>query len=568
MHHRIFECPKYLFLIWMALGSVPAFAGYEYIRNGDFETTSTSAGQDLCDPQYYADHFNGFFSFLIPNWKERSHPKLLHRCFQNLVPNNYPFAAAYNHAVPQNDYGFQEPHSGNGMALFRLFWLVDNYIQNQIFPIDNQQQFQGNRAVLMNELKQPLDAGWTYRYKFFVNLPERTSYAAPFGVYFLDHDWVGFGPEVDINPINGQGDPILGKMNSIPVAKRWIAPVLDKNQWTEIQGQFQAQGNEKFFMLASFQDQYQLGSDLIPTGLNPANSYEVARAHYFIDDVSLQCVNEAHANFLIAGSTFDFCNDDPVIELQSAQFTNRYRARIEQQNGSHWETIYTSATMAFWSAQSFRTMLSSVGRAVFPDVNYRLVLEYGNHCVDDWKSVIQEIRFYSNFNPIAKVQSFDLPLNQQIEYSVQNPSDYFQWTLFGPNQQVLSQNSAVENKHDDLEKGTYRLQFLASEGAYCRSNQEFQIQVRELLPGDLNYKFPNPLAPEWNPWWKPVGIGFDFEITVYDFSGKQIVRLERNESLHADRLALATASYVIELRFFNHSGSFLGHSRNVLQVIR
>ena len=169
---------------------------------------------------------------------------------------------SFSNSVPSNYFGYQYPHSGNGMASV--------YMYNDI---DSNKYFHYLRDYLQGRLTTKLSAGKRYCVSFYVNLEEISGYAiADIGAY-LDNG--------SIDNTNFCGMP---QTQYTPQVVNNNGIISDTANWTKIEGSFIAKGNEQFITIGNFKDRFTTTKATVP--VNSLNN-GITLAYYLIDDVSV-----------------------------------------------------------------------------------------------------------------------------------------------------------------------------------------------------------------------------------------------------------------------------------------
>lgn len=132
------------------------------------------------------------------------------------------------------------------------------------------------REFLIAPLKEPLQAGCTYRAGCFVSRAERSKWAVD-GIQLL------FVPRL---PLLAQG----GYAQYLPQVK--AADILrESTGWTEVSGTFRARGGEKLLLIGNFQSSDDTGQRRLIAKGKDKEGGDIA--YYYLDDVSCEKVMEA-----------------------------------------------------------------------------------------------------------------------------------------------------------------------------------------------------------------------------------------------------------------------------------
>ena len=150
---------------------------------------------------------------------------------------------------PNNLFGWQYPHSGNG------------YIGGGFFGTDG-------REYAQVQLDSPLVANEKYCVSYYVSLAASVVGLAcnNLGAYFSANH---------IYSPTGYWLPYIPQINDTAI-------VSDTTNWTLIYGQFIAQGGERYLIIGNFYNDSSTNTAVINSTLTPW-------AYYYIDDVNVHC---------------------------------------------------------------------------------------------------------------------------------------------------------------------------------------------------------------------------------------------------------------------------------------
>lgn len=175
-------------------------------------------------------------------------------------------------AIPRNKMGFQPASSGE--AYCGIYCSQENY-----------------REYLQTELKSPLVAGKRYCVSFKVSLADKSPHAvATLGALLtkerVEDSTRGILMEREVTEFGEARVQSIGVFFEPQVENPRNMPLSDTKGWTEIRGEFTAEGGEKFLTLGNFRPFNK--SNVVPTeiGQTPLNG-----AYYYIDDVSVTCID-------------------------------------------------------------------------------------------------------------------------------------------------------------------------------------------------------------------------------------------------------------------------------------
>lgn len=188
--------------------------------------------------------------------------------------------------TPRNKMGMQEPHSG--VAYCGIYCSKENY-----------------REYLQTELREPLKAGRRYRVSFWASLADKSPNAvATLGALFTperitDTTWNILMHNESTDLGNGQRQVIATYYKpQVSNPSRYVLIYMD--QWNEIAGEFTAAGGEKYLTIGNFNSFNH--SSVVDTR---AENTVLSGAYYYIDDVSVQCldcVEESQETTAVAAS--------------------------------------------------------------------------------------------------------------------------------------------------------------------------------------------------------------------------------------------------------------------------
>ncbi|MEP7169904.1 MAG: T9SS type A sorting domain-containing protein [Bacteroidota bacterium] len=214
--------------------------GQNLVPNGDFEQDS------LCPWAADQLYFASFWMNPATNiYNVSGTPDYFNSCCANPivgVPVNYV-------------YGYQLAHSGGAYSGICL-WVY-------AFPLTNANR----RDYIEAHLSSTLIANTCYHFQMFVNLANFSCYTSEaLGVYFSNSSITGVN--------NWAPLPFTPQIS-------YVGNVFDSLNWTEVSGNYTAQGGENFLIIGNFKNDS--NTYTISTNLITCN----ASAFVYIDDVSL-----------------------------------------------------------------------------------------------------------------------------------------------------------------------------------------------------------------------------------------------------------------------------------------
>ncbi len=170
--------------------------------------------------------------------------------------------------TPRNKMGNQAAHSGE--AYCGIYCSKEHY-----------------REYLQTELKEPLVAGKQYRVSYWVSLADKSPHAvATLGALFTadriaDSTWDILMQREEIDEMQ-----VIATYYKPQVVNPSNSVLIFMDQWNEISGEFTATGDEKYLTIGNFNSFNH--SSVVPTH---AENAVLSGAYYYIDDVSVVCLN-------------------------------------------------------------------------------------------------------------------------------------------------------------------------------------------------------------------------------------------------------------------------------------
>ena len=230
----------------------------------------------------------------------------------NVCNNTTPFQQA---GVPQNFFGYQQPYNGNGYCGFYA-WVIHTDTENSY------------REYIQTELTQPLVIGKKYQFSFFVSFSGNNYAVEKIGALFSINNFNAntFSPIV--------ATPQIINTNGI---------ITDSLGWTKIEGEFIADGGEKFLTIGYFED-----SLAVFDTLNTDPLFMSPDSYYFIDGVELiEIENEIIIPNVITPNS-DGNNDLFVLNFpyEKVEILNRWGNKVFESvnNDSFWDGRTTSGS--------------------------------------------------------------------------------------------------------------------------------------------------------------------------------------------------------------------------------
>lgn len=235
---------KYCLLVVIGFGLTTAtFAQTNLVRNGSFEEREPNFNGDSVCPSSGGDI--GISKFWLSGSGSVDY---FHSCSNEHWPN---------FGVPFNLYGYQETFGGRAYAQVACFAL----------PWPNAREY------LMQELEEPLRSGQGYYLRFRISLADSINFAVSnIGAFFSEDDARFWDDEQFFHV-----EPVVESPDQIPVA--------DKVGWTEVSGQFVANGTERYLLLGCFKPDSVIEIERVSD--YPQTEYSWEASAYLIDGVEL-----------------------------------------------------------------------------------------------------------------------------------------------------------------------------------------------------------------------------------------------------------------------------------------
>lgn len=181
--------------------------------------------------------------------------------YYNVCGNSTP---DYKSHIPVNAYFYGYPHSGNGMAGGQFYYDKTLPPPPGLIPFNY-------RDYLVGRLIKSLTAGKTYCVSFWVNLAE----AAGVGQNKL-------GAYLDNGTINTLPDTLGAEITSVMPQVYTNTVIMDTANWTKIEGNFTATGNETYITIGNF-----FPNDSVTTVVANYWFFGTQYSYYLIDDISV-----------------------------------------------------------------------------------------------------------------------------------------------------------------------------------------------------------------------------------------------------------------------------------------
>ncbi|MCK9162814.1 MAG: OmpA family protein [Bacteroidales bacterium] len=173
--------------------------------------------------------------------------------------------------VPKNKLGIQMPRTGIGM--------VGIYTSKTTY-----------REYIQTEFKEELIEGETYKLTFYVSLSEYSAGAiATIGALFtedrIQQDTREMLTDQEITKYDNGISQSISTYLKPQIVNSYNHPIVDTENWVKIEGEYRAHGGERFITIGNFYPAPQ--SNCVDL---PYLTYLLPGAYYYIDDVSLYCL--------------------------------------------------------------------------------------------------------------------------------------------------------------------------------------------------------------------------------------------------------------------------------------
>ena len=233
---------KGCFVIFILSLNALSFAQTNLVPNPSFEYYSSC-------PIGQAELYKAF-PWFKPTYNT---PDYYNECSVSVYPSNLD--------VPLNWYGFQNARTGNAYAGFGAMYDGATYT---------------SREYLEVKLLEPLKKGYRYEVEYYISFADSAIYAIDAIGAFLGDSLVKF----EVN--------YYGLLNAIPQISNPKGNIQkDKLNWVRIGGVLKAEGGEQFLTIGNFLPTNENTIDTLQNFILPGS----IQAYYYIDDVSVTCLN-------------------------------------------------------------------------------------------------------------------------------------------------------------------------------------------------------------------------------------------------------------------------------------
>jgi len=204
----------------------------------------------------------------------------------------------YVYNVPENDRGYQHPHSGNGYAGF--------------YAVSDPESYPNFHEFIQTPLTEPLHVGVRYEVVFYVSLADKFQYAVG-----------SLGAHFSVNPLSEAAYDILPDV--VPQIQSPVGVIYnDKENWMEIRDTLVIRGGEdgqQWMTIGNFSPDSLSQITFVDSGAG----YGYNRSSYYIDDVSVIALDSVPSGVGITEQEalgFDVW-PNPATEILNIQSTQR-----------------------------------------------------------------------------------------------------------------------------------------------------------------------------------------------------------------------------------------------------
>ena len=203
--------------------------------------------------------------------------------------------------VPRNKMGIQAAHSGD--AYCGIYCSQERY-----------------REYLQTELKSALVAGKRYRVSFWVSLADKSPHAiATLGALLtqepLTDSTYGILMNREVTQFGNEASQSIAVYYEPQIVNPLDAPLTNTKEWVEVSGEFTAMGGERFLTIGNFFSFNKSNVVLVQSGNSP-----LAGAYYYIDDVSLTCIDTPTTPELPAPPVSEGPKEGEVVRVDGIYF--------------------------------------------------------------------------------------------------------------------------------------------------------------------------------------------------------------------------------------------------------
>lgn len=233
---------KYRFVVFIIFTSKLVTAQQNLVPNPSFENYTSC-------PIGHAELYKATPWFQPTN----NTPDYFNECNISPYPSNLD--------IPLNFFGFQNARTGVGYAGIAA---MDDDVNSP------------KRDYIEVKLIEPLKKGYRYSVEYYISFADTAIYAIDALGAFLGDSLVKFGGNY------------LGLLNAIPQISNPKGNIQkDKLNWVRIGGVLKAEGGEQFLTIGNFLPTNENTIDTLQNFILPGS----IQAYYYIDDVSVTCLN-------------------------------------------------------------------------------------------------------------------------------------------------------------------------------------------------------------------------------------------------------------------------------------
>lgn len=355
----------------------------ELVINGDFENNSACPSNPTTDVNCPSS--NNTICLINP-WQ---------------IPDNGSGTSDYFHScgdpivgVPQNGFGFQDAHSGNGYVGMFLYSTINSEYKEYI-------QVRLSTALKQNE---------EYLVSFYVSLADNFSKygISEIGLYLSQSPPTGGGILLDAAGNFGGSGLYFSQLNLQPQIKSQIN-VADYSNWTQICGVYKASGGEEYLTIGSFTPNQNISlanGNLVVS--NPSATFPFI--YYYVDDVSVRPKPSLSQDTTICTSNYQvLVNNVTSMDIFTWMDGSSNSYNTFSETGTYWVDIETNTCLNY--RDSITLNFEQVNISLGNDV---LICDHNNPISINAISDTPTISYLWNTNAITS----SIQVNQSGNYSV------------------------------------------------------------------------------------------------------------------------------------------------------
>lgn len=235
------------------------------------------------------------------------------------------------YSTPQNDAGYEIPHSGQGYIGIPTFGELTNTPDSRKFAT--------------GKLNQTLQANKTYRFSLYVSLSDSLIYSCNnLSIYFSD-----------TIPTFSVYDSYKIQYNlTHPINVNFHQNMSNKVGWTKLDTTFIASGNERYLTIGNFLKDAQSDTNYVGGNTVISGNYYWDYAFLYIDDISVELYDESaiqsseaesqkieiypnpnNGIFTVTSNTNELCNMEVYSMMGDAVFNDNFRSSKQIEVANH-----------------------------------------------------------------------------------------------------------------------------------------------------------------------------------------------------------------------------------------